>query len=371
MKSLILLKSKSMLPWVILGSLCTTPLVANTPPPDLDLDGIPNIIDPDVDNDGVLNGRDRNIDGGRARTGPLRNRQIGDLLPNNSPMELDMDADGLLDDSPLETDIDGDGLSDGVKGEFDIDGDGVANGLDGDVDGDGIGNPTDKDLDGTGINEDILFEGNNPSVYVDDTEAAEVIRLVDGELRKRLGLDVKDVGLRVRVLKSPLAGMQCGLWRYFSSDQMQAWANWCYPPNDPSQLNIFVQYQYTGPFSGKTEDYVNPANYRISAENRFYARYPRGPLTFHSWIPGRGGLPGEAVDFFYSVPNQEATGLPPPIAALRAALKSMANFSNEGETFTGDLSPTFTSLMPAIELQRTLFRVTRSANGLAESRRLR
>jgi hypothetical protein len=365
MKSLILLKSKYTLPWVTVVSLLSTPLVASTPPPDLDRDGIPNIVDPDVDNDGVPNRLDRNIDGGRARTGPLRNRQIGDSLPNNSPAELDMDADGLMDNSPLETDIDGDGLEDGAKGEFDIDGDGVANGLDGDVDGDSIGNPTDNDFDGTGINDDILFEGGNPSAYVDDSEAADLIRLVDSEVRKRLGLGANDLGLRVRVIKSPLAGMQCGVWRYFSADRMQAWANWCCPPNDLSQLKIFVQYHYTGPYSGNIDDYVNPANYRISKENRFYAQYPRGPFTFISW------LPGEPVSFYYTAPNENATGLPPPIAALRAALGSRANFWNSDEAFSGDIEPTFTSLQPIIDLQRTLFRVTRSANGLAEARRLR
>jgi len=32
--------------------------------PDLDGDGITNLLDPDVDGDGILNGADRNVDGG-------------------------------------------------------------------------------------------------------------------------------------------------------------------------------------------------------------------------------------------------------------------------------------------------------------------
>ncbi len=365
MNRLTLLKRKSTLSWVILGSFFTTALVANPPLPDLDRDGIANIIDPDVDNDGLPNRIDRNIDGGIARTGPLRGRQIGDALLNNSPAELDMDADGLPDQSPQETDIDGDGLADGAKGEFDTDGDGVANGLDGDVDGDNIGNLPDKDFDGTGLNEDIFFENGNPSAYLDDAEAADVIRQVEAELRRVLRIGPNDRGLRVRVSNRPLAGMQCGVWRYFSSDHMQAWANWCYPDGDLTQLKAFVQYEYTGPFSGNMDDYVNPANYGVSEESRLFARYPRGPFTFVNW------LPGAPVSFYYTAPNQEATGLPPPIAALTAALGSRPNFWNSGEAFSGDIAPTFASLQPVIDLQRTLFRVTRSANGLAEARLLR
>jgi hypothetical protein len=46
--------------------------------PDLDGDGIPNLVDPDVDNDGIPNGRDSNVDGGMCRSGPYKGRCIGD-----------------------------------------------------------------------------------------------------------------------------------------------------------------------------------------------------------------------------------------------------------------------------------------------------
>ena len=37
--------------------------------PDLDGDGIPNIVDPDIDGDGIPNALDKNVDGGIARSG--------------------------------------------------------------------------------------------------------------------------------------------------------------------------------------------------------------------------------------------------------------------------------------------------------------
>jgi hypothetical protein len=344
--------------------LLSPPLIANATPPDLDRDGIPNITDSDVDNDGQPNRIDRNIDGGVARSGPLRGRVIGDALLNNSPRELDMDADGLLDNSTEETDIDGDGLPDGAKGEFDTDGDGVANGLDGDVDGDGIANATDKQFDGTSAEDDIFFEGDNPSAYRDDASVTEVIGRVDAELRRALQIPANDRGLRVRVSATQLGGITSGVWSYFSADHMQVWANWCYRADDPSLIQLFVQYQYVGPFSGNPEDYSNPSNYTVSTENRLLARYPRGPLTFVSWMPG------EMLGFCYSAPNQDATGVAPPIAALTAALRSYANFTNEGTTFSGNIAPSFTGIQPIVQLQRTLFRVTRAANGILESREL-
>lgn len=80
--------------------------------PDLDGDGVPNVVDPDIDNDGIPNALDRNIDGGIPKSGPHKGRYIGDHLDNDNPAEKDIDDDGLADDSLGEEDIDGDGLDD-------------------------------------------------------------------------------------------------------------------------------------------------------------------------------------------------------------------------------------------------------------------
>ena len=138
------------------------PAYSQTAAPDLDRDGISNLSDRDVDNDGLLNGVDRNIDGGTARSGPLSGRVIGDNLPNNSPQELDMDADGRADDALNETDIDGDGLADNAATETDIDGDGLtdADVRETDIDGDGLADDaaTETDMDGDGLSDAAVSE---------------------------------------------------------------------------------------------------------------------------------------------------------------------------------------------------------------------
>lgn len=176
--------------------------------PDLDGDGIPNVVDPDIDNDGIPNAMDRNVDGGVAKTGPYAGRYIGDRLDNDNPAEKDIDGDsladdslgekdtdgdgkrndddlekdidgdkrdddastekdvdgdGLDDDSPEENDIDGDGLDDDDDSETDIDGDGISDDSDDDVDGDGRRNSdsTEDDTDGDGLRNDDPREDND------------------------------------------------------------------------------------------------------------------------------------------------------------------------------------------------------------------
>ncbi len=130
--------------------------------PDLDGDGIPNIVDPDVDNDGIPNALDRNIDGGIAKSGPYEGQYIGDHIENENPAEDDMDADGLADDSLAEKDIDGDGKDDDSDLEDDIDGDGRKDdsAFENDLDGDGKEDDSDMedDIDGDGLDDDDSLE---------------------------------------------------------------------------------------------------------------------------------------------------------------------------------------------------------------------
>jgi hypothetical protein len=400
-----------------------------TAQPDLDRDGIPNISDRDVDNDVILNGSDRNIDGGMAQSGPLRGRYIGDNLPNNSPQELDMDADGLADNAlnetdidgdgladntANETDIDGDGLSDGAvseldidgdgqldnaiaetdidgdgladnaasetdidgdgladdgRGEVDIDGDASANGLDGDVDGDGLANNSDADMNGTGIINDIFQTAGADAAYAADASVASTIAFVSGEVRRILQLSATDNGLRVRVQTVQLGNLVTGVWRYLSADNIQVWAKWCYSANNPSDLKIAVDYVYTGPYSGNPADYMNPANYAVSEESRLYTQYPGGGNTFVSWVPP------QPVSFFYSAPNQQATGFAPPYEPLRAALSSYPNFSSSQQylDFSGSLvsTPGFPGVQPIVNLQQTIMRVSRAWYGQLEAQQLR
>lgn len=140
--------------------------------PDLDGDGIPNIVDPDVDGDGIPNALDKNIDGGIAKDGPYKGQYIGDHLDNDNPAEKDIDGDTLADDSLGETDIDGDGLADDDPLETDTDGDGRLNKdpSERDMDGDGRLNddPDEDDQDGDGDDDRSDDDDDNDGVADED-----------------------------------------------------------------------------------------------------------------------------------------------------------------------------------------------------------
>ena len=136
--------------------------------PDLDGDGIPNIVDPDIDNDGIPNALDKNVDGGIAKSGPYKGKYIGDHQNNDNPGEKDIDADNQADDSLAEKDLDADGKMDDDSTELDIDGDGRAD--------DSL---AEKDIDGDGKNEDKLTEDDIDGDGLDDDDATEMD--IDGD----------------------------------------------------------------------------------------------------------------------------------------------------------------------------------------------
>lgn len=147
----------------VLGLLLPVSLPAAGSAPDLDGDGIPNIVDPDVDNDGIPNALDENVDGGFAKRGPYLGKYIGDHLDNANPAEKDIDGDELSDGSLAEGDIDGDGKRDDATAELDIDGDGRADDA-----------SSEKDIDGDGRNDDMLGEDDIDGDGYDDDDAAEM-----------------------------------------------------------------------------------------------------------------------------------------------------------------------------------------------------
>jgi hypothetical protein len=229
---------------------------------------------------------------------------------------------------------------------------------DGDTDGDGYDNDYDY--------MDILYEApSNPPAYADDASAAPIIAAVDGQVRNFLSIAADDSGLRVRVQINDGTVTQpgrfgdrvTGVWRYLTPDKIQVWGKWSYPASDPSQVNLAVQWSYNGPYSGNIADYTNPANYSISEESRLYAGFLNGPITFIGW------LPGTPANFYYTAPNEQATGFPAPIEALRAALSSLPNFMNTGDSFAGDFStsPGLPGVQPVLDVLRTINRVTLAA----------
>ena len=238
---------------------------------------------------------------------------------------------------------------------------------DGDTDGDGY----DNDYDSM----DILYEvPSNPRVYADDAaeSAAPIIAAVDGQVRTLLGISTADSGLRVRVQINDGTVTQpgrfgdrvTGVWRYLTPDKIQVWGKWSFPASDPSQVSLAVQWRYDGPLlpaeqvlAGDVAGYLNPVNYSISEESRLYAGFLNGPGLFISW------LPGTPANFYFTAPNEQATGFPAPIEALRAALSSLPSFTNTGDSFSGDFStsPGLPGVQPVLDVLRTIDRVTRAS----------
>lgn len=341
---------------------------------DIDGDGLADnsVNETDIDGDGLADDAmsEQDIDGDSVLDNAVVEQDIdGDGLLDNAAAETDIDGDGLADNATNETDIDGDGLADGVREEVDTDGDASANGLDADVDGDGLANDSDADMNGTGVINDYFQTAGADAAYAPDASVASTIAYVSGKVRQILQIPGADNGLRVRVSASQFGTWIYGVWRYLSADNIQVYATWAYPSSDPSQLKVFIKWQYTGPYSGIVEDYTNPANYTISEENRLSAQYPGGGFTFISWVPP------EPTGFYFSAPNEQATGFAPPYEKLRAALRSYPNFSSSPQylDFSGSLvsTPGFPGVQPIINLQRTIMQVSRAWYGQLEAQQLR
>ena len=194
-KSHPLFRAKSGLGWIVAISLTLLPLHlrAATNAPDLDGDGIPNIVDPDIDGDGIPNALDDNIDGGIAKTGPYAGQYIGDHVNNDNPAEPDIDSDNLADDSLGETDIDGDSKTDNDPLELDTDGDRRADNSPDELDIDGDSRMDDAnnedDIDGDSLDDDDIVEadidGDNSNDGVDSD--------IDGDTRSNSAVDEEDI----------------------------------------------------------------------------------------------------------------------------------------------------------------------------------
>ena len=240
---------------------------------------------------------------------------------------------------------------------------------DGDTDGDGY----DNDYDYL----DVLYEApGNPPAYADDASVAPIIAALDGEVRNFLNISAADTSLRVRVQASQFGDRVTGVWRYLTPDKIQVWGKWAYPASDPSQVNLAVQWSYSGPpvtldqiVSGDVADYLNPANYSISEESRVYAGFLNGPGGFLvNWLPGTPanfgyGAPSEEALAYWFPGTGPATGVPAPIEAVKAALASLPNFTDNGDAFTADFStaPGFPGVQPVLDVLRTINRVTRAS----------
>ena len=209
---------------------------------------------------------------------------------------------------------------------------------------------------------DIFIETGSDEAYVADASVADTIARVETELRKVLKISATEPGVRVRVQKGAFLGASAGLWRYLSADNIQVWARWILPTNTSSGLKLFAQYQYTGPYSGDSAEFFNPANYAISEESRLYVQDTNIGGQIASWTPGR------PVNFWTLLTREVPGGSTFTVESLTAEFAPMGNLSvNEGGfggqyfTVSADLtsSPEFPGLQPILDVQRKLRRISK------------
>ncbi|MFM8982946.1 MAG: hypothetical protein ACKOLA_08580, partial [Spartobacteria bacterium] len=153
---------------------------------------------------------------------------------------------------------------------------------------------------------------------------------------------------------------------YLSSDNIQVWGKWSYPASDPSQLNLAVQWSYTGPRSDDYADYVNPANYSISEESVVYSGYLGGGGIYVFWQPQ------QPASYGFSVPSEQATRFYQP---LINALTSLPNYTLDQQylSFAADLgtAPGLSSLQTLVNLERIKMQADRAWSGQLEAAQLR
>lgn len=130
---------------------------SDTDLPDLDADGIPDVVDADRDGDGTPDATDHDIDGDGIENGSDPDVD-GDGFLNGEDADVDGDQVPNVDD----LDVDGDGIRN--EDDTDIDGDGIVNSSDQDADGDGVENAEDNDIDGDGHRNEVDDAVNGPSL---------------------------------------------------------------------------------------------------------------------------------------------------------------------------------------------------------------
>ena len=213
---------------------------------------------------------------------------------------------------------------------------------------------------------DIFLGAGSDEAYVADASVADTIAQVETELRKALKISATEPGLRVRVQKGAFLGATVGLWRYLSPDNIQVWARWILPTNTSSGLKFFAQYQYTGPYSGDSAEFFNPANYAISEESRLYVQDTNIGGQIASWTLGR------PVNFWTLLTREVPGGSTFTVESLTAEFAPLTNLSVNGDaygdkyfTVSADLttSPEFPGLQPILDVQRKLRRISMEGTG--------
>lgn len=295
----------------------------------------------DIDSDGRSDdaANETDIDGDGKKDIAANETDIdGDNLADDADNENDVDGDGIDDEALKETDIDGDNLENAADKESDIDGDNIINDEDPDMDSDGVENEIDEDFDNDGVKDTIDFtdDGGNGS-FIDDDSAEDTIDTVSSKLSELFGV-AKNSNLKVAVIKTK--DPYYGTWNYKTSDGISLNGVWSYSADKPEDFKPFIS--------------------NVEGENRIYAQYPNGFLTFYSW------LAGDPVNFAFSTLSEQATGKIAPIARLHSYVSGFPNAYPEilpqvisGWTsimFSGDLR-VFDGIGPIVDQQRAIFKI--------------
>jgi hypothetical protein len=279
------------------------------------------------------------IDGDGKTDGAADETDIdGDNLLDDADNEHDVDGDGIDDEALKETDIDGDNLENGADNETDIDGDNLVNDEDPDMDSDGVENEIDEDFDNDGVKDTIDFtDDNGNGSFIDDEPTSDFVYSKLSELFRV----AKDSKLTVAVIKTvePYYGTY-GTWNYRTSDGISLNGVWSGATDKPDEFKPFIS--------------------NVEGENRIYAQYPNGSLTFYSWGSG------EPVGFAFSTLSMYATGKTAPIARLHSYVSGFPNAYPEqlpqvvsdwdSIMFHGDLG-VFDGIGPIVEQQRAIFKI--------------
>lgn len=291
----------------------------------------------DIDGDGRVDdaANETDIDGDSKTDIAANETDIdGDNLSDDADNEYDVDGDGIDDEALKEADIDGDNLENAADNETDIDGDNLVNDEDPDMDSDGVENEIDEDFDNDGVKDTIDFTDDNGSgSFIDDEPTSD---FVSSKLSELFGV-AKNSNLTVAVMSIT---EPYGTWNYKTNDGISLNGVWSYPANKPEEFKPFMS--------------------NVEGENRIYAQYPNGSLTFYSWMSGG------PVGFAFSTLSEQATGKTAPIARLHSYVSGFPNAYPEvlpqvisGWTsvmFHGDLG-VFDGIGPIVDQQRAIFKI--------------
>ena len=211
-----------------------------------------------------------------------------------------------------------------------------------------------------------MIEGAAP--FADDATVSDIITRVEGKLREALKVSATDTGLRVRVDRQPFGNRVTGLWRYLGADDVQAFARWSYPSNDPAGLRLFVDYQYAGPLVEDPEVLSNPDNFEISPNNLICLMDLWSGVNTATWA---SNTPVRFISTVSTVRSDESTLTADTLRSVFSSLSNLdvQNYANGYFSLAGDVSDSngLTGIQPLIDVQRLLLKLVRDGTRKTDS----